>query len=67
MYCSSAEVRTLAYRSGDPAIINLFETGQDVYIHTAKNMLGEEKWETLNKEEKAGYRKIFKIVTLAVA
>lgn len=65
--CSSAEVRTLAYRSGDKALIHLFETGQDVYIYTAKSMLGEDKWESFGKSEKKGWRKKFKVVFLAVA
>lgn len=58
---SSAEVRTLAYRSGDPGLIKLFETGQDVYIYTAKSMLGEEKWENFDKGEKKKWRKVFKV------
>lgn len=65
--CSSAEVRTLAYRSGDKNLIHLFETGQDVYIYTAKSMLGEDKWEAFDKAEKKKWRKIFKVVFLAVA
>lgn len=64
---SSAEVRTLAYRSGDKALIHLFETGQDVYIYTAKSMLGADKWEGFDKSERKGWRKIFKVVFLAVA
>lgn len=64
---SSAEVRTLAYRSGDKGLINLFETGQDVYIYTAKSMLGEKKWNGFDKGEKKKWRKIFKVVYLAVA
>ena len=60
-------MRTLAYRSGDKALIHLFETGQDVYIYTAKSMLGEEKWERFDKAEKKGWRKKFKVVFLAVA
>ena len=58
---SSAEVRTLAYRSGDKGLINLFETGQDVYIYTAKSMLGEEKWNNFDKAEKKKWRKVFKV------
>ena len=64
---SSAEVRTLAYRSGDPGLIHLFETGQDVYIYTAKSMLGEDKWNAFDKAEKKKWRKVFKVVYLAVA
>ena len=33
---SSAEVRTLAYRSGDPKMIELFESKQDLYVYCAK-------------------------------
>ena len=33
---SSAEVRSIAYKSGDPVMINLFETGQDLYVHVGK-------------------------------
>lgn len=64
---SSAEVRSLFYKSGDANGINLFETGQDVYIHTAKAHLGEAKWNSLSKGEQKAQRKIFKVVFLAVA
>lgn len=64
---SSAEVRTLAYKSGDENLIGLFESGQDVYIHTAIAHLGKDKWESLEKGEKKAQRKIFKVVFLAVA
>jgi hypothetical protein len=64
---SSAEVRTLAFRSGDKNLIHLFETGQDVYIYTAKSMLGADKWDSFDKAEKKKWRKIFKVVYLAVA
>ena len=71
---SSAEVRTLAYKScldgsgtGDPGLIHLFETKQDVYVYTAKSMLGEDKWNRFDKAEKKKWRKIFKVVYLAVA
>lgn len=60
-------MRTLAYRSGDKNLIDLFETGQDVYIYTAKSMLGEEKWNKFDKAEKKKWRKVFKVVYLAVA
>lgn len=59
---SSAEVRTLAASSGDPNLIHLFETGQDVYIYTAKSMLGEDKWNSFDKAEKKKWRKVFKVV-----
>lgn len=64
---SSAEVRTLGYKSGDANLINLFETGKDVYIHTAVAHLGKEKWDSLSKGEQKKQRKIFKVVFLAVA
>jgi len=36
---SAAEVRTLAYKSGDPELVRCFEEGIDPYIRTAKMML----------------------------
>lgn len=64
---SSAEVRTLAASSGDKNLNHLFETGQDIYIYTAKSMLGEDKWNSFDKSEKKKWRKVFKVVYLAVA
>ena len=55
-------MRTLAASSGDPNLINLFESGQDVYIYTAKSMLGEDKWNSFDKAEKKKWRKVFKVV-----
>lgn len=65
---SSAEVRTLAFRSGDKNMMHLFESGQDIYIHVAKKkILGEDKWETLSKDEKKTWRKRIKILTLGIS
>lgn len=63
---SSAEVKAAGYASGDENLIHLFDTGQDVYIYTAKIYLGESKWETLDKSEKKKWRKSMKTVFLGV-
>lgn len=58
---SSAEVRTAAYRSGDPVMIHLFETKQDLYIHVAK-LYFKDKWDLMGKDEKKKWRKSFKTI-----
>ena len=60
-------MRTLAASSGDKKLIHLFESGQDIYIYTAKSMLGADKWDSFDKAEKKKWRKVFKVVFLAVA
>lgn len=62
---SSAEVRTAAYRSKDPVMIHLFETGQDLYIHAAK-LYFKEQWENMDGPERAKWRKSFKTILLGV-
>ena len=64
---SSAEIRTLAFRSGDQNLIDLFKKGIDVYIYVAKQHLGEDTWEALGKSEKKKWRKRMKVVFLAIA
>ena len=58
---SSAEVRTAAYRSGDPVMIHLFETHQDLYIHVAK-LYFKDRWDTMDGGEKKKWRKAFKTI-----
>lgn len=64
---SSAEIRTLAFRSGDDNLIDLFKKGEDVYIYVAKQHLGVDTWEALGKSEKKKWRKRMKVVFLAIA
>jgi hypothetical protein len=64
---SSAEIRTLAFRSGDKNLIGLFQKGEDVYIYVAKQHLGTDVWEALGKSEKKKWRKRMKVVFLAIA
>lgn len=64
---SSAEIRTLAFRSGDKNLIGLFQKGEDVYIYVAKQHLGVDVWEALGKSEKKKWRKRMKVVFLAIA
>lgn len=64
---SSAEIRTLAFRSGDPGLIGLFQKGEDVYIYVAKQHLGTDTWDALGKSEKKKWRKRMKVVFLAIA
>lgn len=59
---SSAEVRSIAYKSKDPVMINLFETGQDLYVHVGKIAFPDLDWTT--KEVKKAKRPIFKQVLL---
>ena len=63
---SSAEVRTAAYRSGDPVMVHLFETKQDLYIHVAKLYFGDTRWNGMDKSEKKKWRKAFKTILLGV-
>ena len=64
---SSAEIRTLAFRSGDKNLIGLFQKGEDVYIYVAKQHLGEDIWDALGKSDKKKWRKRMKVVFLAIA
>ena len=57
---SSAEVRSIAYKSGDPTMINLFESGQDLYVHIGKIAFPDLDWTT--KAVKKAKRPIFKQV-----
>ena len=59
-------MRTAAYRSGDPVMINLFETKQDLYIHVAKIYFGEDRWNAFGKTDKKKWRKNFKTTLLGV-
>ena len=59
-------MRTAAYRSGDPVMIGLFETKQDLYIHVAKIYFGEERWNAFGKTDKKKWRKNFKTTLLGV-
>lgn len=63
---SSAEVRTVAYRSKDAKMVELFESHQDLYIHVAK-LYFKDRWEVMGKDEKKKWRKIFKTILLGVA
>lgn len=63
---SSAEVRAAAAQSKDAALIEKFETRQDVYNFCAQIYLGKENWENLSKSDKKRYRKNFKTVMLGV-
>lgn len=63
---SSAEVRTAAYISGDPVMINLFETKQDPYIHVARIHFGEDTWNNSDKAFKKLWRGRFKTILLGV-
>lgn len=65
---SSAEVRALCAFSHDKNMAELFDTGQDIYLHVCKKMLnasGEGRFEALSKADKKKWRKIFKRVVLA--
>jgi len=62
---SSAEVRTAAFRSGDPVMINLFNTHQDLYVHVAK-LYFKDKWDLMGKDEKKKWRKSFKTILLGL-
>lgn len=64
---SSAEIRTLAFRSGDKNLIELFKKGEDVYIYVAKQHLGVDVWDALGKSDKKKWRKRMKVVFLAIA
>lgn len=64
--CSSAEVKSAGFQSGDPNLIDKFVNGVDIYIHTAKLLLGEEGWNKLSDKDKKDWRKKFKTVFLGV-
>ena len=51
--------------SKDENLINMFKNNIDVYIATAKSFL-KDRWDTMDKKEQKAFRKIFKIVTLAL-
>lgn len=62
---SAMEVRTIAYLSQDPGIVDLYEQKVDVYKYCARFMLGAEYWDSLDEETKGEYRGDFKVVLLA--
>lgn len=56
------EVRTLAYLSGDPEMINSYETGEDLYVKAAKMFQPDMDY---NDKEVLGYQRgIFKTLLL---
>ena len=63
---SSAEVKSAGFASGDPSLIGHFINGTDIYIHTAKQYLGEEGFNNLDKAHKKMWRKRFKTIFLGL-
>lgn len=74
---SSAEVKSAGFMAGRMAIekygenastglINTFNSGQDVYIKTAKIFLDEDGWNKLNDKDKKTWRKKFKTIFLGI-
>ena len=62
----SAEVKSAGFASGDKNLIEHFLNGNDIYIHTAKQYLGEEGWNNLDKAHKKMWRKRFKTIFLGL-
>jgi DNA polymerase I-like protein with 3'-5' exonuclease and polymerase domains len=56
----------VGFKSGDPSLIKHFTEGTDIYIHTAKQYLGEDGWNKLDKAHKKMWRKHFKQLFLAL-
>ena len=52
--------------SGDPSLIKHFTDGTDIYIHTAKQYLGEDGWEKLDSTHKKMWRRRFKTIFLGL-
>jgi len=57
--CSQAEVKTCAYMSGDPNILQFYAEGKDIYVEMAKVAFKE-------KFNKSVHRKLFKSVVLGL-
>ena len=63
---SSAEVKSAGYASGDPKLIEKFNSGEDIYIYSALLYLGQDQWDKLSKKQKKMWRKRFKTIFLGV-
>ena len=61
---ASAEVKSAGFASGDPTMTGHFLNNVDIYIHTAKQFLGEKGWEKLDKAHKKMWRKRFKTIEI---
>lgn len=57
--CSQAEVKTCAYSSKDPVLLQMYAEGKDIYVEMAKAMYKE-------KFDKSRHRKMFKSVVLGL-
>lgn len=62
---SAAEVRAIAYKSGDPKMIALFESGADFYGSTAAVYMGKTIAEMKEDGSYKEWRSVFKVVVLS--
>ena len=60
----SYRIKSLQDNKLDPTMIGHFINGTDIYIHTAKQFLGEDGWEKLDKAHKKMWRKRFKTIEI---
>lgn len=52
---SAAEVRSLAFFSKDPKLCDMFLTGKDPFVYTAKKMFPDGPWDT-----DPGYKRLWR-------
>ena len=60
----SYRIKSLQDNKLDHTMIGHFINGTDIYIHTAKQFLGEDGWEKLDKAHKKMWRKRFKTIEI---